>query len=668
LRIQFQIEGEGEVEVHLWPDKDGLPITEWDLMPPVTVAIEEKRKYYMVSIEEQDLQIEGMRDFHVGIINKRSGVGAKLCYDATKNYTMRAKYSLSGEWVENERDWFVRVYVDYLEELETTWFSDVTEAAGFTTTGRRIAWGDYNNDGASDVLLNGRTLFKNNGDGTFTDVSEGSGLEGLPSNGGLWGDFNNDGNLDIFAMVSSLTEHDRILLSNGDGTFSDITLTALVAEDIDYWPTEGAGIGDYNKDGFVDIYLANYEMPGDVLSLGTPDKLYRNNGDGTFTDVAADLDIDPGDTTEDRMCGRGVNFGDFNNDGWPDIHVSNYRLDPNFLYMNNGDGTFTEVAEEYGVQGYEFQGSWGHTIGSMWGDFNNDGYLDLFNANLAHPRFASASDQSLLYINNGPPTYDFTDFTQEAQIIFLETNSDPSLGDFNNDGWIDVLVTNTYDGYWAQLYRNDGDATMTELSFFSGLDIENGWGGTWVDYDNDGYLDMMAKNPEDSVNELPFVRTMWRNNGNDNNWLKVKLACTTGDPFCIGARVEVQTVHDGGPHAKEVISGKGTTNSPPFELHFGLNQCETAWRVTVKFMTGEQVDLYEVAAGQTLVVTQDDSSDVEPTEPGQASTCADVDYAAPQWPDPPEVDDDDDSDDDDDESPPSNSGSSDDDDDEGCGC
>ena len=248
--------------------------------------------------------------------------------------------------------------------------------------------------------MSGSILYKNNGDGTFSDVSDAAGVSGLGSNGGLWADFNNDGALDFFAMVNSLTENDKFMQSNGDGTFTDITATALLPGDFDYWPTEGAAWGDYDKDGYIDLYLANYEMPGEELANGTPDKLYHNNGDGTFTDVAESLDIDPGDTTEDRRCGRGVNWGDFNDDGWPDIYVSNYRLDPNFLYMNNGDGTFTEVAEEKGVKGYQSQGAWGHTIGSAWGDFNNDGYLDLFNANLAHPRFAAFSERAFVAATN----------------------------------------------------------------------------------------------------------------------------------------------------------------------------------------------------------------------------------------------------------------------------
>ncbi len=656
IKVQFQSEGEGTVEIHLWPDSGGLPNMEWDLITPVEVNTEETRKYYMAEIEDENLHIDRLLEFHVGLV-RMTKEGAKLCMDATKDYAFRAKYRKDGEWIENERDWFVRVYVEYENEPTEFYFSDVTQSAGLDSLGGRMAWGDYDNDGDQDLLMSGSILYKNNGDGTFSDVSDAAGVSGLGSNGGLWADFNNDGALDFFAMVNSLTENDKFMQSNGDGTFTDITATALLPGDFDYWPTEGAAWGDYDKDGYIDLYLANYEMPGEELANGTPDKLYHNNGDGTFTDVAESLDIDPGDTTEDRRCGRGVNWGDFNDDGWPDIYVSNYRLDPNFLYMNNGDGTFTEVAEEKGVKGYQSQGAWGHTIGSAWGDFNNDGYLDLFNANLAHPRFAAFSDQSLLFINNGPPDYDFTDYTETAQVIFIETNSEPCLGDWNNDGWLDVLVTNVYENFWQQLYRNDGDATLTDVTYFSGLNIENGWGGTFVDYNQDGYPDVVSN------------KGLWKNNGNDNQWIKVNLECNTGDPFCIGARVELQLVSDGPVQAKEVASGKGTTNSPPFILHFGLNQCQSAWRITAKFLNGKVVTLYEKASGQTVTINEDDVSDTEPVATFTKASCADVDYSGPQWPDPAADDDDDDDDDDNDSSDDDDSGSDDDDDDDqGCGC
>jgi len=662
-QILFRAVGEGTLEVHLWPDRDGMPDMDWDLIEPFEVETEEIEKEYYILIEDEGVVIDPALEFHVGFVRKTKK-GAKMIMDATVDWALRAKYRHDGEWYDLEKDWWIAMQIDYSEMPSSYIYENVTEQAGFDALGSRHAWGDYDNDGDLDLLMSGKILYRNDGDGTFTDVSEAAGVSDLPSNGGLWADFDNDGDLDYFAMVNSLENFDRFMRNEGDGTFTDITEAALVEGDRDLWPSEGAGWGDYDQDGYLDLYLANYEMPGDDLGEGTRDKLYHNNGDGTFTDVAVALDLDPATLGGDHLCGRGVNWGDFNDDGWPDIYVSNYRLDPNLLYLNNGDGTFTDVALAKGVQGYEVNVAWGHTIGSAWGDFNNDALLDLFNANLAHPRFAGFSDPSFLFLNNGAPDYEFTDFTAEAQVIFIETNSEPCLGDWNNDGWIDLLITNVYEDCWQQLYRNDGEAHLSEVTFFSGLDIENGWGATFVDYDEDGCLDIMSN------------KGLWRHTGCDNNWLKVQLECTTGDPFCIGARIEVQVAWDKGAQAREVTSGKGTANGDPFVQHFGLNQCGQAWRVTAKFPSGAEVTLYEVAAGQMLVINEDDASDDEPVTPTEPSTCAEVDYSGPEWPadDDDSADDDtsaDDDDDDDDDNDDDNADGDDDDDDDdgnGCGC
>jgi len=619
LQITFKAENAGTAEVHFWQDLNGMPNINKELMTPVEVATQSGQHYYGLDLKDQSITIDPPRVFHVGLVRK-SEKGASLCMDYTPDWAMRAKYRYNGEWTENEKDWFVKVYVDYYNEPTQFYFSDTTEEAGITRLGGRMAWGDYDNDGYLDLLISGNILYHNNGDGTFTDVSDQAGISSTPSNGGVWADFNNDGLLDFFAMVGSMDNYDRFFQNNGDGTFTDITDSALIESDRDYNPSEGAAWGDYDKDGFLDLYLANYELPGDTLGIGTRDRLYHNNGDGTFTDVAPALGIDPMTESGDYMCGRGVNWADYNDDLWPDIYVSNYRLDPNFLWQNNGGSSFTDVSSAKGVQGNGQSHAWGHTIGSAWADFNNDGYLDLFTANLAHPLYFGYSDMSYLYLNNGPPDYTFTDATKQAHVIYVETNSEPCWGDWNNDGWIDLLITNVYDGFFQQLYRNNGDGTLTDVTYFSGLNIENGWGATFADYDEDGFLDIISN------------KGLYRNNGNDNHWVKVKLECNNGDPFCIGTRVELQIAWDKGPQAREVSSGKGTTNGDPFVLHFGLNQCAEAWRITAKFLNGKNVTRYQVAADQTVIINEDDPSDSEPTTPTEPSTCANVDYTEPGWP------------------------------------
>ncbi|MBI5755348.1 MAG: VCBS repeat-containing protein, partial [Nitrospirae bacterium] len=314
----------------------------------------------------------------------------------------------------------------FAKKRGVTSFTDVTREAGLSEArASRVAWGDYNNDGYEDILFNGTVLFKNNGNGTFTDVTKDAGIGGITgANGGLWGDFNNDGNIDFYTFASGKGSTDRFWRNNGDGAFTDITPTALA--DPDTLPTEAAAWGDYDNDGLIDIYIANYERPlseSVARARCRQDRLLRNappplTGGGTgegesmpafmagsFTDISALV----GTVSPEKMCGRGVNWGDYDNDGDPDIYVANYRLDPNFLWRNNGDGTFTNVAMEAGVEGNEEEGYYGHSIGAEWGDYDNDGDLDLFVSNLAHPRYIGISNKSMLLENQGPPAFRFID-------------------------------------------------------------------------------------------------------------------------------------------------------------------------------------------------------------------------------------------------------------------
>lgn len=272
-------------------------------------------------------------------------------------------------------------------------FTDVTDSVGLGHCQEsRVAWGDYNNDGYDDLLLNGNHLIKNIQGKRFEDVTIQAGIEKMRSSGGVWADYNNDGYLDFYA-ISGDSQGDKLWKNNSNGTFTDVT--KLAGNITDNYPTEGAGWGDYNNDGYVDLYLANYENW--VAQTYLPDILYKNNGNGTFKDATKETGIIP-PFGEDR-AGRGVNWSDYNNDGWLDIYVSNYRLQENFLWHNNGNGTFSNVASLLGVAGNDVNGWYGHTIGSDWGDYNNDGYLDLVTANLAHPRYIEFSNRTMLYKN-----------------------------------------------------------------------------------------------------------------------------------------------------------------------------------------------------------------------------------------------------------------------------
>jgi tetratricopeptide (TPR) repeat protein len=466
-------------------------------------------------------------------------------------------------------------------------FTDVTEQMGLKGSGEsRIAWADFNNDGYDDILLCGSALFLNVKGETFENVTENAGIADKGGNGAVCADFDNDGNMDFYAIG----KFDKLFKGKGDGTFEDVTAGAGAISDT--LPTEGAGWGDYDADGHVDLYCANYEIWGKVS--GMPDFLYHNNGDGTFLDVTKAAGIVP--PFEEDKAGRGVNWGDFDNDGDLDIYVSNYRLMENFLWRNNGDGTFTNVAALLGVAGDERDGWWGHTIGSEWGDYDNDGDLDLVTANLAHPRYIAFSNKTELYENMGPPEWKFVDRREKAGIKYDETHSDPSWGDVDADGDLDLYMTSIYEGRRSFLYENTGNGRFRDITWLSGVRAFNGWGCAFSDFDRDGDLDLFVASGSGCH--------LYRNDGNGSAWLEVQVSGgTRSNRAAIGSRV---TVKQGGrTQIREVEGGKGTTSQHSLVQFFGFGRNTDAVDVTVRFPSGTIIMKKAVPVNQRMTVEED---------------------------------------------------------------
>ena len=471
-------------------------------------------------------------------------------------------------------------------------FTDVTEKVGLA--GRkesRIAWADFNNDGYDDILLSGRVLFLNSKGDSFIDHTVGSGIRGNGVNGGVCADFNNDGNMDFYATSGGKSKQaDRLWSGNGDGTFEDVTASAGSINDT--FPTEGAAWGDYDADGYVDLYCANYEVWRKVSGL--PDFLYRNNGNGTFSNVTEHAGIKA--PFGDDRAGRGVNWGDYDNDGDLDIYVSDYRLQENLLFRNSGDGTFTNVAAALGVAGVENDGWWGHTIGSEWGDYDNDGDLDLVTANLAHPRYIEFSNKTMLYENMGSPNWDFIDGREKGAIKYDETHSDPSWGDVDADGDLDLYITSIYKDRRSFLYENLGDGKFRDITWLSGVRAFNGWGCAFSDYDNDGDLDLFVASGS-GVH-------LFRNDGNRNKWLEVKLiGGEKSNRAAIGARITVKQGRN--MQIREVEGGKGTTSQHSLIQFFGLGTRSTRVDVTVRFPSGQIVNRRGVSTNQRIIIQEE---------------------------------------------------------------
>jgi len=288
--------------------------------------------------------------------------------------------------------------------------------------------------------------------------------------------------------------------------------------------------------------------------------------------------------------------------------VSNYRLQENFLWRNEGGASFTNVAAEVGVSGTETDGWWGHTIGSEWGDYDNDGDLDLVASNLAHPRYIEVSDKTMLYRNTlraaggGPACGLFLERRSDAGVKYAETHSDPSWGDVDNDGDLDLFITSIYSDCGSFLYLNDGSGSFTDVTWLAGARTFNGWGAAMCDYDGDGDLDL-------AVGSRSGMRLL-RNDGasgsaaGERHWLQVRCQGTRSNATCIGARVVVRS--GSGTQTREIEGGKGTTSQHSMTAHFGLGRRAGPVEVEIRFPRGQTVVLDDVSVDQLITVIEPD--------------------------------------------------------------
>ena len=524
---------------------------------------------------------------------------------------------------------------------EPVTFTNVSKDVGLSgLSGNHFAWGDYNNDGYQDLLV-GIRLFENNGPPgwNFTEVTGDVGLSG--GGNGVWADYDNDGDLDLY------TTSNRLWRNTGgpDYDFTDETIPA--GNLTDPYPTMAAGWGDHDRDGDLDLYVVNGEDYNGGNTIFYPDIFYRNNGDGTFSDWTVQAGLD---TSTKKAYGRSVNWGDYNNDGWIDIHVGNYRLCPNYLWRNNHDGTFTDVAGETGTKGdydpdryYDAaaaaeygDGTWGptygHTIGSAWGDLDNDGDLDLWDSNLVHKYIGPTSwptmpydirgyvcDDSKIYRNNGAPGFNFTDVREASGIPDRpiggsgtydgdELWSGVAMGDYDNDGDLDVFVPQIYALNYAfsVLYRNNGDGTFSEMGESLGRRTFNTYGGCWCDYNNDGMLDLIVGGGiwSNQANDVQnYEIRLYRNDGNSNNWITVNLTGDGNNRNGIGARVNVTS--GGESQIRELEGGMGAQghqNSIPVE--FGLGSKNSIDIVEVNWPDGSVQRVMDPGINQILEIAE----------------------------------------------------------------
>ena len=517
---------------------------------------------------------------------------------------------------------------------------DNTKRYIIETTGSGVAAFDFDNDGWPDIfLVNGSRLegfpkgheptshlYRNNHDGTFSDVTQHAkvALSGW-GQGVCAGDYDNDGFVDLFVTFWG---HDVLLHNNGDGTFTDVTRKAGLWHDDVRWST-GCSFVDYDRDGHLDLFIAHYvdfdlaqtPEPGSAASClwkgipvmcgprglkGTHSELFHNNGDGTFTDVSQKSGVAK---TDAYYCFTALT-ADFDNDGWPDIYVT-CDSTPNLFFHNNHNGTFTETAVESGVA-FNDSGREQAGMGADAADYDGDGWLDIVKTNFS-------DDTATLYHNNHDGT--FTNVTAPAG---LARNSQ-YLGwgtlflDIDNDGWPDIFMANghVYPELESKglsntfrepklLYWNAGNGGFLDISRDAGPGITtpfNSHGAAAASFNNDGALEIVVNNSHDRPSLL-------KNVGDHGNWLLLKLEGTKSNRDAIGARVTVRTCGAGIPardchlQAHEVRSGGGYISQSDFRLHFGLGQATKAELIEIRWPSGVAQRLVNVSANQIVKIRE----------------------------------------------------------------
>ena len=531
-------------------------------------------------------------------------------------------------------------------QAETT-FVDITDAAGLhfqhssgtrssllpEDMGSGAGFADIDNDGdidlyivniphplTQDVSPDSKTniLYRNNGDGTFTDITDPAGVGHTGYGMGcVFADYDGDGNIDLY-----VTNYGANVLyrNNGDGTFRDVTTTAGVGCEL--WST-GAAFADVDGDNDLDLYVCNYvtydlekleQMQEESLQSGKPvpsalnphvfepqdNVFYRNNGDGTFTDATAELGIAaPGGRSMQCL------FSDFDNDNDLDLYVAN-DTSVNYVYRNAGDGTFTDVSDDSWAA--DFRGSMGLTAG----DYDGDGDVDLFMSHWVDEE--NALYRNLLKEDAAGEHIRFVDESYSAMLAEVgikQIGWGTALFDYDNDGDLDIFVTN---GSTFQelrhpevlipqadaLYRNNDDGTFTDVSESTGiaaLATRVGRGATFGDYDNDGDVDIFVVN-----NHAPA--TLLRNEGgNRNNWLHVELVGADGNRNAIGAKIQLKTADR--TQIREIYAGESYMSSNSFIAEFGVGGATQIETLQVTWVNGDTQARHNIPVNQRIRITQE---------------------------------------------------------------
>jgi len=446
-------------------------------------------------------------------------------------------------------------------------FTDRTIELGLELQNAAACWADLDNDGWTDLSAGG-VVWRNNAGRSFTRVADGVGSV-------VAADFDNDGFVDLFSW-SSL----RVYRNNAGEAF-----IPMATPEIPKCVSRGACWGDFDGDGFVDLYVGGYEDW--EAGLTYPDMVLLNEAGAAFRLA----------WSETRYRARGVTACDFDQDGDLDVYVSNYRLQPNALWLNDGSGTFEDLAHAYNALGTSPGFDGGHSIGAAWGDFDNDGSIDLFAGNFAHVDNRGDQPKSRFLRNLGANEgYAFED-RGTCGVFYQESYASPAAGDYDNDGDLDLFFTTVYGTAsfgkknHPVLFRNDGGFAFGDATSSAGLaELPPTYQAAWADFDNDGDLD------------LATAGKLFVNEGATGHWLKVHLVGdgATVNRSAIGAQVRIKLENT--ILMRQVEAGTGEGNQNDLVLHFGLGAHAAPVALKILWPGGTEQTITDVEVDRLVAV------------------------------------------------------------------
>ncbi len=444
------------------------------------------------------------------------------------------------------------------------------------------AWGDYDNDGYVDLFVTNYSsntaniLYHNNGDSTFTKVTTGAIATDVASSlAASWGDYDNDGDLDLY--VANNIGLENFLYRNDGGTFTRILNDPIVT---DKGYAHGVSWADYDNDGFLDMFVADY--------FSTRfNQLYHNNGDGTFEKANG-----AAPTLEAGFSVSGI-WGDYNSDGLPDLYVCNTEGNNNSFYKNTGNGNFLKINVG------DFVNDGANSVGASWGDYDNDGDLDLFVAN-------SGNQNNFLYKNNGDET--FTTITTGDIVNDGGHSHGSSWADYDNDGDLDLFVSNNKNQN-NFLYSNNGDGTFTSITNNITQDAGQSFGAAWADYDNDGDVDLFVANHQLNEN---FIYQNTR--GKCQNKACIILVGTNTNSSAIGTKIRLKATIYGEDvwQMRELSSqtGGGVGGQNELKTIFGLGDATSVDSIIVEWNSGYRQILTNQTPSGCFTITEENASEV----------------------------------------------------------